>query len=514
MTFFLDTKMARSHQSHLGASLEAASSLPPVPNIFAANVGRSCAPSHQLHQQPRAYVCNRPPSCAPPVPSRNRHPLAAQPIHVPSLSASPGPATQQLRARPLQTGFTSIRLRARPRGPPRSARAPARKFDVPFPFAPISIEGMGRQGRIQRGARGATLEDSASTDGTPLAGDYVCHHEDCCRRFVRKTALTNHLKAHLNVKSRSIYRTKRARMRAAAAAELKTHQPQDADLPQPFLPPPVPRQGGYETLEDRFEPFSSHFSIHESGVASDVTAAKLESTHHQFQGPPAPTFVAQKDHQFASGISYQLHHEQQQHSSAVVRPGLACPAAEMLYTCARNGDLACRSQVGPTSPVTFENNCPSQTEAVSYSGEIRSAQPGPSDQLSLGLDLNVGGGEINDSWLYSTSSLESVGACEYSGGQMSTNAVSSECEGPGETVDINFANRADCHRDIPSTESAGSMFGRDCSRSEPIGHLAPCSGGEGLFSHEKRPVSETVGSPVDDIFGESLMVPFDSFSCL
>lgn len=45
---------------------------------------------------------------------------------------------------------------------------------------------------------------------------YRCHHEDCCRVFSRKTSLTNHLKAHLNVRSRSIYRTKRARQRAAA----------------------------------------------------------------------------------------------------------------------------------------------------------------------------------------------------------------------------------------------------------------------------------------------------------
>lgn len=63
-------------------------------------------------------------------------------------------------------------------------------------------------------------QPTACTDNT--SGDYVCHHDDCRRRFVRKTSLTNHLKAHKNVKSRSIYRTKRARLRAAAAAELKS----------------------------------------------------------------------------------------------------------------------------------------------------------------------------------------------------------------------------------------------------------------------------------------------------
>eukprot|EP00177_Eucheuma_denticulatum_P001205 GFKZ01002173.1.p1 GENE.GFKZ01002173.1~~GFKZ01002173.1.p1 ORF type:complete len:547 (-),score=39.13 GFKZ01002173.1:1600-3060(-) len=45
---------------------------------------------------------------------------------------------------------------------------------------------------------------------------FQCHHPDCLRSFLRKTSLTNHLKAHLNYRSRSIYRTKRARVRAAA----------------------------------------------------------------------------------------------------------------------------------------------------------------------------------------------------------------------------------------------------------------------------------------------------------
>lgn len=42
---------------------------------------------------------------------------------------------------------------------------------------------------------------------------FQCHYDDCLRTFRRKTSLTNHLKAHKNVNSRSINRSKRARRR-------------------------------------------------------------------------------------------------------------------------------------------------------------------------------------------------------------------------------------------------------------------------------------------------------------
>lgn len=62
-------------------------------------------------------------------------------------------------------------------------------------------------------------KDAALESPTP---DYQCYHEDCRRRFVRKTSLTNHLKAHQNIRSRSIYRTKRARIRAAAVMQARS----------------------------------------------------------------------------------------------------------------------------------------------------------------------------------------------------------------------------------------------------------------------------------------------------
>lgn len=87
--------------------------------------------------------------------------------------------------------------------------------------------------------------------------EYQCHHDDCRRTFVRKTSLTNHLKAHQNVRSRSIYRTKRARLRAAAAraaaqaaasvekAQLETETDVDTNAPSllhsPALPPQPPQ---------------------------------------------------------------------------------------------------------------------------------------------------------------------------------------------------------------------------------------------------------------------------------
>lgn len=68
--------------------------------------------------------------------------------------------------------------------------------------------------------------------------EFQCHHADCLRRFARKTSLTNHLKAHNNHRSRSIYRTKRARLRAAAlhAAALSSSTsalPESSPLPFP-----------------------------------------------------------------------------------------------------------------------------------------------------------------------------------------------------------------------------------------------------------------------------------------
>lgn len=57
---------------------------------------------------------------------------------------------------------------------------------------------------------------------------YQCRYSDCLRTFQRKTSLTNHLKAHLNVRSRSIYRTKRARAKAAREAAEKAKAAQVA----------------------------------------------------------------------------------------------------------------------------------------------------------------------------------------------------------------------------------------------------------------------------------------------
>lgn len=62
------------------------------------------------------------------------------------------------------------------------------------------------------------IQGNPSSSSQPV-GEYQCHHADCLRRFARKTSLTNHLKAHNNHRSRSIYRTKRARLRAAAAMQ-------------------------------------------------------------------------------------------------------------------------------------------------------------------------------------------------------------------------------------------------------------------------------------------------------
>lgn len=68
---------------------------------------------------------------------------------------------------------------------------------------------------------------------------FQCHHADCRRVFARKTSLTNHLKAHNNIKSRSIRRMRRERERhrganlaSASASNSTSSSPLRPPLPQ------------------------------------------------------------------------------------------------------------------------------------------------------------------------------------------------------------------------------------------------------------------------------------------
>lgn len=84
-----------------------------------------------------------------------------------------------------------------------------------------------------------TITKTTQTSRVQNNQTFQCHHQDCLRLFTRKTSLTNHLKAHQNARSRSIYRTKRARQRAeeqrraaataAAVARMQTEEEQQSN---------------------------------------------------------------------------------------------------------------------------------------------------------------------------------------------------------------------------------------------------------------------------------------------
>lgn len=126
---------------------------------------------------------------------------------------------------------------------------------------------------------------------------------------------------------------------------------------------------------------------------------------------------------------------------------------------------------------------------------------------------------MNYPWLYPVSNLEqseSDGSGEFVGGPVSAQTLSSEGAGSGDAPGINLTSRStgDQKGIFSSDLSAGGVFSPVCGRTMPIGNLSHTPEGGYLFPQEKRPVSERVGSPMDDMFGESLMVPFDAFSCL
>lgn len=81
---------------------------------------------------------------------------------------------------------------------------------------------------------GFSTPSTAATEARAGEPTFQCHYEDCLRIFRRKTSLTNHLKAHKNINSRSINRSKRARRRSellrqaaeASASIARTHQSQ------------------------------------------------------------------------------------------------------------------------------------------------------------------------------------------------------------------------------------------------------------------------------------------------
>lgn len=528
MTFFPDTrKAASSLKSHIETpSLQNPLSLPPPHPVTDRNVGHHRVPASGLHHRPPgADVSGRFDASPPPAGGTSCLHFAPQPSQY-TLANTALVAPRQRALLPQAEISFSPGYFSRPAAPRLRAKpAPTRNFGVPYPFAPISIGSMGRQRKTQNGCRAGPLEEGLPSEHASLPGEYVCHHEDCRRRFVRKTALTNHLKAHLNVKSRSIYRTKRARLRAAAEAELKAFHgsQQDIAVPQLFLPSPPnhnPDVGRLARADfgDRAQAFPRPISLPESAVLSDVTAAGIEYVQHQqFQGHAAPAFDPHKD-RFSSAVGYP--HDMMH--AGPTRPGWLGTANEIPFAASHNQG---RPSFHPASPATLDDDCPSlETEivshtesrkaTVSYSREASSVLVESSEHLALGLDLSAGSEPMNDSWLYPGSNFESVSPGEFSGGRMSTQAMSSESDGPGDASDFNFtANRTGDQRVISSTDlSAGGIFSPVCSRSAPIETFSHGPADGELFLQEKRAVSEQVGSPMDDMFGESLVVPFDCFT--
>ncbi|PXF42897.1 hypothetical protein BWQ96_07344 [Gracilariopsis chorda] len=79
---------------------------------------------------------------------------------------------------------------------------------------------------------GFSTPSTTATEAHTGGPTFQCHYEDCMRIFRRKTSLTNHLKAHKNINSRSINRSKRARRRSellrqaaeATTSIARTHQ--------------------------------------------------------------------------------------------------------------------------------------------------------------------------------------------------------------------------------------------------------------------------------------------------
>jgi uncharacterized C2H2 Zn-finger protein len=81
--------------------------------------------------------------------------------------------------------------------------------------APATTPPASTEDNAQASARpGQELMETALKPQTP--GDFVCDYHDCGRRFHRKTSLTNHRKAHSNIKSRSINKGKRIKQQRTA----------------------------------------------------------------------------------------------------------------------------------------------------------------------------------------------------------------------------------------------------------------------------------------------------------
>lgn len=113
----------------------------------------------------------------------------------------------------------------------------------------------------------------------PRTTEFVCHHSDCGRRFLRKTSLTNHLKAHQNIKSRSIYRTKRARLRAAANM-LANASESKFTVPTPTVPL-------MRSLDDTTKEFPSSITpIRQDNPSGVCNEEVLQSSETYIPSPP------------------------------------------------------------------------------------------------------------------------------------------------------------------------------------------------------------------------------------
>jgi hypothetical protein len=379
---------------------------------------------------------------------------------------------------------SGLTFAAQPRAEPLTSRpgAPlARRFAVPFPFGPILIKTMGRSNRCSPGGRSPSeYSKDGDVEREPSAGAYVCFHDDCHRRFVRKTSLTNHLKAHLNVKSRSIYRTKRARLRAAAvAAEIKANrvEPNFGPGSQSLA---VSGQIDCETSAIAMAP--TQFAPAESCNASDVTSAdmnshKLELGQENVEAS-VTAFPAEMDHQFpCSARNHLSDHEPAMplHTSA-----LRCPESGPTATFAQAMD----------SPLSdcFESETP--------------------DQLDLSLDMPVG-----DPWVFAVSDADDIGEDDMNT-SLSSDDLSSSC-----AAESSYAlPRRDEMDDNNLSSTDIVSLGRGGSRYLSGGHFPPQTRDipSCFMPAVTQSESATIGSPLESVFGEeiTLLGQFDAFPCM
>jgi hypothetical protein len=396
-------------------------------------------------------------------------------LHGPPPGISPRPVRSRAPGRDRQhTPPQELHPPLSPADAPAPGRLPSEALSsstsIPLPCPPAPLVAMARSNRqvasalTAGGRRRGMLKANARAAPSAAAGEYICHHDDCRRRFVRKTSLTNHLKAHQNVKSRSIYRTKRARLRAAAAAELSA--PHADDCGQPAQHAPVARPAAFSKSV-----LTPPLDLGEPCTASDMTSAAL-AKWGSFRGEAQqPDHRPVEEYRQASEPSHVV-----DYSSPIVHR--------------------------PTSPVL---SMPSNSETI---GGVQSASPisesfdciASHEQLDLALDL-----DLTESWGYAHADGDG-GVEDGSSPPPSSTAVSSA---PVEDGVDGFPGG-----DAFGGEGRRAVHGDYGRGGEPAG--AAGASAFALLPAEARSESLAAAPPADDLFGDQLTLlgHFGPFTCM